>query len=179
VLHVDKGGIEAGQPDDLDDLRVGDPADMCAQRQAAFRSVSVLPDSLSCFPPVVGNHIGIGRRASARTIVRSRSYGRQQIRQGGGCKSTRLTFIDEPLRVFVVAFYLFSQFLDRFGSICYFVDQLFAGLGVALNELVQTFFGNVARARSCPPWALCLGKAGSFWLSPFEGGSYIRFRPRA
>jgi hypothetical protein len=27
------------------------------------------------------------------------------------------------------------------------------------------------RARSCPPWALRLGKAGSFWLNPFEGGS--------
>jgi hypothetical protein len=66
-----------------------------------------------------------------------------------------------------------------FGSICYFVDQLFAGLGVALNELVQTFFGNVVRARSCPPWALRLGKAGSFWLSPFEGGSTFAFRPRA
>ena len=101
------------------------------------------------------------------------------MRQGGGCKSTRLTFIDEPLCVFVVAFYLFSQFLDRFGSICYFVDQLFAGLGVALNELVQTFFGNVVCARSCPPWALRLGKAGSFWLSPFEGGSTFAFRPRA
>ena len=28
VLHVDKGGVEAGEPDDLDDLRVGDAADM-------------------------------------------------------------------------------------------------------------------------------------------------------
>jgi hypothetical protein len=30
-ILVDKGGIEARQPNDLDDLRVGDPADMRAE----------------------------------------------------------------------------------------------------------------------------------------------------
>ena len=35
VLHVDKGGVEARQPDDLDDLRVGDAADMGAQCEPA------------------------------------------------------------------------------------------------------------------------------------------------
>jgi hypothetical protein len=30
-----------------------------------------------------------------------------------------------------------------------FVDQLFAGLGVALYNSVQTFFGNVVRVLSC------------------------------
>ena len=35
VLHVDKGGVEPGETDDLDDLRVGDAADMRAERQPA------------------------------------------------------------------------------------------------------------------------------------------------
>jgi hypothetical protein len=28
MLHVDKGSVKAGKPDDLDDLRIGDAADM-------------------------------------------------------------------------------------------------------------------------------------------------------
>ena len=36
VLHVDKGRIETGEPDQFDDLRVGDPADMGPQSEAAF-----------------------------------------------------------------------------------------------------------------------------------------------
>jgi len=28
VLHVDKGGVKPGKADDLDDLRIGDAADM-------------------------------------------------------------------------------------------------------------------------------------------------------
>lgn len=35
VLHVDKGGIEPGKADDLDDLRVGDAAGMRAEREPA------------------------------------------------------------------------------------------------------------------------------------------------
>src|SRR5712691_11575345 len=33
VLHVDKGGVEPCKPDDLDDLRIGDAADMRAERE--------------------------------------------------------------------------------------------------------------------------------------------------
>ena len=36
VLHVDKGGVEPGEADDLDDLRVGDAADMGAEREPAL-----------------------------------------------------------------------------------------------------------------------------------------------
>ena len=36
VLHINKGSVEPSQPDDLDDLRVGDAADMRAEREAAF-----------------------------------------------------------------------------------------------------------------------------------------------
>ena len=36
VLHIDKGGVKAGEPDDLDNLRIGDAADMRAERQAAL-----------------------------------------------------------------------------------------------------------------------------------------------
>jgi hypothetical protein len=43
VLHVDEGGIEASQPDDLDDLRVGDPAIMRAKRQPAFAQYPFYP----------------------------------------------------------------------------------------------------------------------------------------
>jgi len=43
VLHVDEGGIEASQPDDLDDLRVGDPANMRAKRQPAFAQYPFYP----------------------------------------------------------------------------------------------------------------------------------------
>ena len=43
VLHVDESGIEAREPDDLDDLRVGDPADMGAQREAAFAQYPFYP----------------------------------------------------------------------------------------------------------------------------------------
>jgi hypothetical protein len=36
VLHIDESGIEARKPDDIDDLRVGDAADMRSQREAAL-----------------------------------------------------------------------------------------------------------------------------------------------
>jgi hypothetical protein len=148
VLHVDEGGIEARQPDDLDNLRIGDPADMGAQREPAFAQYPFYPVLFHASPPVGGHHIGIGRRASARTIVRPHSCDTLQARQSRG-KSTRLTFIHEPLCVLLVAFYLFSQFLDRFRiDLLRLVNQLFAGLGVALYELVQTFFGNVERTLS-------------------------------
>ena len=35
VLHIDESCVEAGQPDQLDDLRVGDAADMGSQGEAA------------------------------------------------------------------------------------------------------------------------------------------------
>ena len=36
VLHVDEGGVEPGMPDDLDDLRIGDAADVGAEREATL-----------------------------------------------------------------------------------------------------------------------------------------------
>jgi len=36
VLHVDERGVEAGMADDLDDLRIGDAADISAERDAAI-----------------------------------------------------------------------------------------------------------------------------------------------
>jgi hypothetical protein len=36
VLHIDERGVEAGEPDQLDDLRVGDAADMSTEREAAL-----------------------------------------------------------------------------------------------------------------------------------------------
>ena len=43
VLHVDEGRIETGEPDQLDDLRVGDAADMGAQSEAAFAQNALDP----------------------------------------------------------------------------------------------------------------------------------------
>jgi hypothetical protein len=111
---------------------------MGAEREPAFAHYPFYPILFHEFPPVGGMHIGIGRRASARTIVMSYSCGTLQAWLGGGCESTRLTFIDEPLCVLFVAFDLFSQFLDRFGiDLLRFVDQLFAGRGVALYNLAR------------------------------------------
>ena len=50
VLHVDEDRIETGEPDQFDDLRVGDPADMGPQSEAAFAQ-DASRDSLSCRPP--------------------------------------------------------------------------------------------------------------------------------
>jgi len=36
VLHVDESGVKPREPNDLDDLRVGDAADMGSQREAAL-----------------------------------------------------------------------------------------------------------------------------------------------
>src|SRR5579875_3239328 len=36
MLHVDKGRIKAGKPDDLDDLRIGEAADMGAKGKTAL-----------------------------------------------------------------------------------------------------------------------------------------------
>jgi len=36
VLHVDEGGVKAGEPDQLDDLRVWDTAHMGAEREPAL-----------------------------------------------------------------------------------------------------------------------------------------------
>ena len=43
VLHVDKGGVKPGEPDDLDDLRIGDAADMGSERQAALAQDALYP----------------------------------------------------------------------------------------------------------------------------------------
>jgi hypothetical protein len=44
-------------------------------------------------------------------------------------------FIDEPLRVFLIAFHLFRQFLDCFrNGFLWLVDRLFAGFRVALDD---------------------------------------------
>ncbi len=36
MLHVDKGGVEPGEADDLDDLRIGDAARMRAEGKPAL-----------------------------------------------------------------------------------------------------------------------------------------------
>jgi hypothetical protein len=88
--------------------------------------------------PWVGCILGSGVELLQERIVMSYSCGTLQAWLGGGCESTRLTFIDEPLCVLFVAFDLFSQFLDRFGiDLLRFVDQLFAGRGVALYNLAR------------------------------------------
>src|SRR5438477_288426 len=55
VLHVDEGGVETREPDDLDDLRIGDPADMGAEREPAFTQYPLYPillhSSLPCWEP--------------------------------------------------------------------------------------------------------------------------------
>jgi len=43
MLHVDKGGVKAGEPDDLDDLRIGDAADVGPERQAALAQDALYP----------------------------------------------------------------------------------------------------------------------------------------
>jgi hypothetical protein len=54
VLHVDERRIETGEPDQLDDLRVGDAADMGAQGEAAFAQdaldpiLSYVPSPVAC-----------------------------------------------------------------------------------------------------------------------------------
>src|SRR5947207_6990957 len=94
------------------------------------------------------DHIGIGYRACARTIVSPYSCGTRQSGSRGRDRS-RLAFINEPLCVLLVAFYLFSQFLDRFRvNFLRLVDQLFTGLGIALDDFVQTFFSDVVSALS-------------------------------
>ena len=54
VLHVDEGGIEARQPDDLDDLRIGDPANMRAKREPAFAQYPFYPILLHASLPWFG-----------------------------------------------------------------------------------------------------------------------------
>ncbi len=53
VLHVDKGGVEPGQPDDLDDLRIGDAADMGAEGEAAVAHDPLDPIFLHGFLPYI------------------------------------------------------------------------------------------------------------------------------
>ena len=69
VLHVDKSRIETGEPDQLDDLRVGDAADMGSQGEAAFAQDPLDPvlfhvRSLGCSrgshtPQAGDDHVGI------------------------------------------------------------------------------------------------------------------------
>src|SRR5262249_26015136 len=43
VLHIDERGVEAGEPDELDDLWVGDTADMGAERETALAQDALDP----------------------------------------------------------------------------------------------------------------------------------------
>ena len=52
VLHVDKGRVEPRQPDDLDDLRVGNAADMGTQCETAFAQYPFYPILFHASPPV-------------------------------------------------------------------------------------------------------------------------------
>jgi hypothetical protein len=67
VLHVDKSGVEARQPDDLDDLRVGDPANMSTQSEPALAQYPLDAILFHASLPRKGKHIG-GWRTYAITI---------------------------------------------------------------------------------------------------------------
>jgi hypothetical protein len=84
VLHVDKGGIEAGQPDDLDDLRIGDPADMCAQREPAFAQYPFYPILSHASLPWLGTILGSGV-----ALPQERSWG-LLVRQAADAAGRRL-----------------------------------------------------------------------------------------
>jgi hypothetical protein len=64
VLHVDESRVETGKPDQLDDLRVSDPADMGPQSEAAFAQ-----DALHAilFHVVLPASFAAGARPLART----------------------------------------------------------------------------------------------------------------
>ena len=53
MLHVDKGRVETGETDQLDDLRVGNAADMGAQGEAAFAQDALDPVLSHVPSPVV------------------------------------------------------------------------------------------------------------------------------
>jgi hypothetical protein len=53
VLHVDEGGVEAGEADDLDDLRVGDAAGVGAEGKPAFGQNALYPVLLHRFLLIV------------------------------------------------------------------------------------------------------------------------------
>jgi hypothetical protein len=65
MLHVDKRGIEACQPDDLYDLRVSNPADMSAQSKAALAQYALYPILFHASLRQAGTHFGIGGGAGA------------------------------------------------------------------------------------------------------------------
>ena len=72
MLHVDKGGVKAGKPDDLDDLRVGDAADMGPERQPALAQDALYPVFLSWRPPPLPDPVaGQAARAGCRRCSRS------------------------------------------------------------------------------------------------------------
>ena len=52
VLQIDKGGVEAGEPNDLDDLRIGDTADMGAERETALAQDALDPVLSHVLSPV-------------------------------------------------------------------------------------------------------------------------------
>jgi hypothetical protein len=51
VFHVDKGGVKPGEADDLDDLRIGDAADMGPESEPAAAHDALHPVFLHDFPP--------------------------------------------------------------------------------------------------------------------------------
>jgi len=66
VLHVDESGIEAGEPDQLDDLRIGDAADMRSQGEAALTQDPLDP-VLFHVPSLWSSPPALGRPRRART----------------------------------------------------------------------------------------------------------------
>jgi hypothetical protein len=82
VLHVDEGGIEASQPDDLDDLRVGDPANMRAKRSPP--SLNIRFTRFSFMPP------------SPRDVAQARS-GIVILEPGTG--SQYMSMVDPPASI--------------------------------------------------------------------------------
>ena len=74
VLHVDEGRIETGEHDQLDDLRVGDAADMGPQSEAAFAQDALRAILFQVVPPA---SFAAGARPPALTAdvaVRQRSF---------------------------------------------------------------------------------------------------------
>jgi hypothetical protein len=63
VLHIDKSRIEAGEPDQFDDLRVGDAADVGPQGQAALAQDALDP---IVFHVLLSSRVAISARPRGR-----------------------------------------------------------------------------------------------------------------
>ncbi len=69
VLHVDERGVEAGMADDLDDLRIGDAADISAERDAAIAHDPL--DAIFSHGPLLPTGFGEPRTSRARRLRRA------------------------------------------------------------------------------------------------------------